>query len=40
MQRLIAHESCVKAITLDPDEYYMSTGSSEGNVKVILFLLN
>ena len=43
IQRLIAHESCVKAVTLDADEYFMATGSSEGNVKVtntLTFLLN
>lgn len=39
IQRLIAHESCVKAVTLDADEYFMATGSSEGNVKVTKTLI-
>ncbi len=34
IQKFVAHESSVKAIALDPDEYYIATGSSEGNVKV------
>lgn len=34
IQKLVAHESSVKAITIDPDEYYLATGSSEGNIKV------
>ncbi len=38
IQKLVAHESSVKAISLDSDEYYLATGSSEGNVKVSFFL--
>ena len=34
IQRIVAHESGVKALALDPDEYFLATGSSEGNVKV------
>ena len=42
IQKIVAHESSVKAITIDKDEYYMATGSSEGNIKVCLkqFLYN
>ena len=35
LQKIVAHESSVKAITIDKDEYYMATGSSEGNIKVL-----
>jgi hypothetical protein len=34
LQKIVAHESSVKAITIDKDEYFMATGSSEGNIKV------
>ena len=34
IQKFLAHDSSVKAVALDPDEYYIATGSSEGNVKV------
>jgi WD40 repeat protein len=34
LKKIDAHESSVKAITIDPEEYYFSTGSSEGNIKV------
>jgi len=34
LQKFMAHESSVKAIALDPDDYFIATGSSEGNVKV------
>ena len=34
IQKFTAHESSVKAIALDPDEYLIATGSSEGNVKI------
>ena len=36
IQKFTAHESSVKAKALDPDGYYISIGSSEGNIKVIL----
>jgi hypothetical protein len=34
IQKIVAHESSVKTITIDKDEYYIATGSSEGNIKV------
>lgn len=34
LHKFTAHESSVKAIALDSDEYFLATGSSEGNVKV------
>lgn len=34
LTKFVAHESSVKTIALDPNEYYIATGSSEGNVKV------
>ena len=34
LQKLISHESSVKALAIDPDDYYLATGSSEGNIKV------
>ena len=34
LQKVVAHESSVKTITIDKDEYFMATGSSEGNIKV------
>jgi WD40 repeat protein len=34
IHKIVAHESAVKAIALDPDEYFLATGSSEGNVKI------
>ena len=39
LHKLTAHESCIKAVALDPDEYYLATGSSEGNIKVFQFFL-
>ena len=33
IQKFTAHDSSLKAIALDSDEYYLATGSSEGNVK-------
>ncbi len=40
LQKFTAHESSVKAIALDQDEYYIATGSSEGNIKVIFDLFS
>lgn len=34
LQKFTAHESSVKAVALDSDEYFIATGSSEGNVKI------
>ena len=34
LKKIDALESSVKEITIDPEEYYISTGSSEGNIKV------
>ncbi len=34
LQKFVASESSVKALDLDAEEYYIATGSSEGNVKV------
>ena len=34
LQKLTAHESSVKAVALGPDDLYMATGSSEGNIKI------
>ena len=40
LHKLTAHESCIKAVALDPDEYYLATGSSEGNIKVKIRLFS
>ncbi len=34
LQKFVASDSSVKALALDSEEYYIATGSSEGNVKV------
>lgn len=39
VQKLVAHESSVKTMAIDPEDYYLATGSSEGNIKVRIKLL-